>query len=151
VTATAGLPEPSTMQERVAQAILSGPGEWVGSGAQLVELVAAVLDAIPSQVPHPQDAVAEAILAAASDDPMWIADDGEPLEYSPTREALIGQFAQRAATAVHAQLAGSLAELHRIMEEAIIRGGYREGEEDRVVALLAALGAEPLGDPDETG
>ena len=36
------------------------------------------------------------------DNPMWIGDDGLPLEYSPEREALIGEFCVQTAQQVAA-------------------------------------------------
>lgn len=42
----------------------------------------------------------QAVYALVCCDPMWIGDDGQPLDYLPEREALIGDFVQRAGEAV---------------------------------------------------
>ena len=61
--------------------------------------------------------------------------------------ALLDQFAD----AARAEVAGMAAGLHQIMEPAIIRGGYRPGEEEYVALLLDMIdGARPqtrLGAP----
>jgi len=51
--------------------------------------------------------ISDAILNTAADHPMWIGDDGEPLDYSPAREALIGDFVDTATRAVRQALAGA--------------------------------------------
>ena len=43
-----------------------------------------------------------ALVEAIVDDPMWIGDDGQPLDYLPEREARIADFVHRAAEVIAA-------------------------------------------------
>lgn len=43
------------------------------------------------------DEIAQTVLAVAVDHPMWIGDDGQPLDYLPEREARIGDFVHEVA------------------------------------------------------
>jgi hypothetical protein len=46
------------------------------------------------------DDIAQAVLAVAVDHPMWIGEDGQPLDYLPEREARIGDFVHEVAEAL---------------------------------------------------
>lgn len=56
------------------------------------------------QTPALDDPLVQAILEPLVDDPAWIGDDGEPLDYLPEREQLLGALAQRIAAAVRTHL-----------------------------------------------
>lgn len=47
-----------------------------------------------------RERLADELLDLIADDPMWIGDDGRPLDYLPQREARIADFVERAADAV---------------------------------------------------